>query len=98
MQIQEIQKAYSRHPQIKALGKCLEDETKRIISLSGLQGSAAPLAFASLPLATPQVMNRPYVFILDDEEQAGYFYHDLTQVLGDEDVLFFPSSFKRAVK
>ena len=98
MQIQEIQKAYSRHSQIKALGRCLEDETKRTISLCGLQGSAAPLVFASLPLAVPQAMSRPYVFILDDEEQAGYFYHDLVQVLGDEDVLFFPSSFKRAVK
>ena len=38
------------------------------------------------------------MFILDDEEQAGYFYHDLTQILGDEKVLFFPSSFKRAIK
>ena len=98
MQIQEIQKAYSRHPQIKALGRCLEDESKRSISLCGLQGSAASLVFSSLPLAAPQVMNWPYVFILDDEEQAGYFYHDMVQVLGDEDVLFFPSSFKRAVK
>ncbi len=97
MQIQEIQKAYSRHPRIKALGHCLQQE-KHVIVLTGLQGSAASMVFASLPLSVPQVMGRPYVFILDDEEQAGYFYHDLVQVLGDEQVLFFPSSFKRAVK
>ncbi|EXZ82233.1 transcription-repair coupling factor [Bacteroides fragilis str. B1 (UDC16-1)] len=31
-------------------------------------------------------------------EEAGYFYHDLTQVLGTERILFFPSSFRRSVK
>ncbi len=27
-----------------------------------------------------------------------YFYHDLTQILGTDNVLFFPSSYRRAVK
>ena len=40
----------------------------------------------------------PFVFILGDLEEAGYFYHDLTQVLGTERILFFPSSFRRSVK
>lgn len=40
----------------------------------------------------------PFVFILGDVEEAGYFYHDLTQILGTERVLFFPSSFRRAIK
>ena len=31
-------------------------------------------------------------------EEAGYFYHDLSQVMGDKQVLFFPSSYKRAIK
>jgi transcription-repair coupling factor (mfd) len=35
---------------------------------------------------------------LGDLEEAGYFYHDLTQILGTERVLFFPSSFRRAIK
>ena len=30
--------------------------------------------------------------------KRGYFYHDLTQVNGDEHILFFPSSYRRAVK
>ncbi len=38
------------------------------------------------------------VFILQDNDEAGYFYHDLTQILGTDDVLFFPSSYRRAVK
>ncbi len=39
-----------------------------------------------------------FLFILDDEEEAGYFYHDLTQMLGDRKVAFFPSSYRRAIK
>lgn len=38
------------------------------------------------------------VIILNDEEEAGYFYNDLKQLLGEEHVLFFPSSFRRAIK
>ena len=38
------------------------------------------------------------LFVLDDADEAGYFYHDLTQMLGQESVFFFPSSYRRAVK
>ena len=38
------------------------------------------------------------VFIIQDNDEAGYFYHDLTQILGTDNVLFFPSSYRRAVK
>ena len=38
------------------------------------------------------------VFVLDDADSAGYFYHDLVQMLDDQKVLFFPSSYKRAIK
>ncbi|MBO7271344.1 MAG: transcription-repair coupling factor, partial [Bacteroidaceae bacterium] len=31
-------------------------------------------------------------------EEAGYFYHDLVQITGEKGVLFFPSSFRRAMK
>jgi transcription-repair coupling factor (superfamily II helicase) len=36
--------------------------------------------------------------MLENAEDAGYFYHDLTQIQGAKDVLFFPSAYKRAVK
>ena len=38
------------------------------------------------------------IFVLQDAEEAGYFYHDLMQLMGTSDVLFFPSSYRRAVK
>lgn len=98
MEIQEIQSIYATHPQIKALGQTLQDDTVRTIFIDGLCASAAPLSFAALAEAVPQIAGRPFLFVLDDTEEAGYFYHDLTQLSGEESVLYFPSSFRRAVK
>ncbi|WP_303888766.1 transcription-repair coupling factor [Dysgonomonas mossii] len=39
-----------------------------------------------------------YLFVLNDLESAGYFYHDLNQILDSDKVLFFPSAYKRAIK
>ncbi len=53
------------------------------------------MLFASIAKKTPRTM----LFVLNDVEDAGYFYHDLTQILGDEEsILFFPSSYRRAIK
>ena len=98
MEIQKLQGIFARHPGVKALAAALQKDSAQNIRLSGLQGSSAPLVFASLVERAPQALNVPYVFVLDDEEEAGYFYHDLTRLLGDQQVLFFPSSYKRAIK
>jgi transcription-repair coupling factor (superfamily II helicase) len=94
MKIQELQSFFSKHPSVGKLRAALQRTELDVIQVNGLQGSAAPLVFSSLTNTMPSAC----VFILDDEEQAGYFYHDLTQVLDVEKVLFFPSSFKRAIK
>lgn len=83
---------------MKELGQLLSDNSIRRIHVQGLYTSAAPLAFSSLVVRFPEALNKPYLFILDDQESAGYFYHDVVQVLGDKDILFFPSSYKRSIK
>ena len=98
MDIQELQSLYARHRHVKALAKALLDESAKNIFVEGLCASAAPVVFSSLPVAAPQLAAHPYLFLMGDAEEAGYFYHDLVQILGDEQVLFFPSSFRRAVK
>ena len=98
MEIQKLQNIFARHPGVKALAQELQKDSSRTIQLAGLQGSSAPLVFAALAVKAPQVLNVPYVFVLNDEEEAGYFYHDLTRMLGEQQVLFFPSSYKRAIK
>ena len=94
MTITELQHQYACHPNVEALGKLLDDASVKHLFCGGLCASAASLFASVLVEKGPY----PYVFILSDLEEAGYFYHDLTQILGTERILFFPSSFRRAVK
>ncbi len=98
MDIQSIQTLIGRSAKIKALGRLLSDRGLREVRLEGLTASSAPLYFTSLAVRCTEVLVHPYLFIMDDEEQAGYFYHDLTQILGTQRVHFLPCSFRRAVK
>ena len=36
--------------------------------------------------------------VLNDLEEAGYFYHDLVQLTGGDGIYFFPSAYRRAIK
>ena len=95
MEIQKLQDNFAKHPGVKTLAMAL-NKNKDNIQLSGLQGSCAAMSFAAI--SSQMKGEFPFLFILDDEEEAGYFYHDLTQMMGQEQVLFFPSSYKRAIK
>ena len=94
MNIQELEKVYAKLPQVSALAQALGKSSLKTVFLEGLLASSAPMLFASL---SPKCKN-PLLFILQDAEEAGYFYHDLTQLMGDRQVLFFPSSYRRAIK
>lgn len=39
-----------------------------------------------------------YLCVLNDLEEAGYFYHDMVQLTGSNDIYFFPSAYRRAIK
>ena len=94
MTITELQQRYATHSNVEAISGLLKDPSVRTLFCGGLCASAASL-FSSVLVQRGEF---PFVFILGDLEEAGYFYHDLTQILGTEKVLFFPSSFRRAIK
>ena len=96
MTIQDLQQLYAHLPQVKALSKTLARNSSETIFLGGLLASSAPLFFSSLALTC----RRTVLFVLQDADEAGYFYHDLTQVMGADSgsVLFFPSTYRRAIK
>ena len=94
MDIQDIKQLYAKAPGTIALCKLLQENRGSNIFLQGQQASATPLLFAAVATEIKQT----FLFVLQDADEAGYFYHDLTQVMGTQNVLFFPSSFKRSVK
>lgn len=94
MTITELKHLYAAHPNVEGMSRLLENSSVRHLYCGGLCASAASL-FSSVLVDRRMA---PFVFILGDLEEAGYFYHDLTQILGAGRVLFFPSSFRRAIK
>ena len=94
MDIQGVLDLYAKSPQSAALAKVLGDKSVDTAYIGGASASAVPVLFASVARS----VGRLCLFVLDDAEEAGYFYHDLTQMLGNRDVLFFPSSYRRQVK
>ena len=94
MTLQDIAKLYGRSPQANALVYLLKKKSVHSLFLQGLVCSSASMFFGSMKAR----LRRSVLFVLDDADEAGYFYHDLTQMLGQESVFFFPSSYRRAVK
>lgn len=68
--------------------------TGKNVFLEGTCASFPALFFSCIRdrIDAPSVL-----FVLEDEQTAAYFYHDLCQILGDDGVCFFPSSYKRNI-
>lgn len=94
LEVQELLKIFAAHPQVTALNSLLNGNTPTNIFLKGLNGSGAAMTIASLFLKR----RGNYLCLLNDQEEAGYFYHDLIQLTGSNDIYFFPSAYRRAIK
>jgi len=87
-----LQQIFETHKNIPAIIDLLSKH--KDIYVKGLQGSSASMFATALFHKTDSC----YLFVLNDLESAGYFYHDLNQILDSDKVLFFPSAYKRAIK
>ena len=95
MEYKEIQQIYASHPGVTALMQLREEGSKKRVLLEGLFGSSAAMVLCGLKKNAPE---QTFLVVMNDAEEAGYFYHDLVQIIGENGVLFFPSSFRRAMK
>ena len=64
------------------------------LKISGLSGSSTSLVTASLFNQQPHTQ----LLVMNDADEAAYLYNDLKQMIPLEDVYYFPSSFKKAIK
>lgn len=94
MDIKDLTALFAKSKEAEALVETLCNQSVRTVFLDGLTASSAPVLFASVAERASSVC----LFVLNDAEEAGYFYHDLTQLVGQGSVLFFPSSYRRQVK
>lgn len=92
MTIQELSEEFMSPRRREALKKALGGEAA-IMSVYNLAGSAPAMMLGTLP---PQ--KTPTVVVGDSLDDAGYIYHDLSRLLGEDKVLLFPSGYKRDIK
>lgn len=90
MGIQEILEKYSQSESVQSLTKAMQAKSTKI-QAKGLIGSSD----AFIAVSSYTLQERPMVFILPTHEEASYFLSDLESLL-DKQVLFFPSSYRKA--
>ncbi len=66
-------------------------QSQNNVHVKGLVGSSLSFVISE---AFKQV-ERPFLLIFDDKEEAAYYLNDLEQLINDKDVLFYPGSYRR---
>lgn len=81
------------HPNSQFLDKRIDDGENRFF-LKGLAGSSSSMFCANFF----SVSKKSQFVVLNDKESAAYFFNDLRKFLKEDQVYFFPSSYKRSVQ
>ena len=79
MNLDEADLLFATPERIKTLTEKIDDKSIRRLQLRGLPGSAPAMLFARLPRR-----RIPWLIVADDPDSAGYLYHDLCQICGDD--------------
>ncbi len=90
MSKQNIANYYDQHDKVGQLITALQQGQKQI-EISNLVGSSLSYIISS---AFKKVEN-PFLLIFNDKEEAAYYLNDLEQLLGVNNVLFYPGSYRR---
>ncbi len=88
--ISHLLERYRKHPSVAQLVQALQAPQVRV-TLSGLTGTQAAFALA----ATVDRQTSTVLYIAENKEDAAYLLNDLQGILPEDEVHFFPDSFKR---
>lgn len=87
--ITSIQNRYEKSAKVNQIVESLTSAEQKI-HLKGLIGS-------SLSFVTQAIFSKtenPMLLILDEKEESAYFLNDLEQLINNQDVLFYPGSYR----
>ncbi len=82
---------YDNLPKTQQIATQLLEQNQIKIHLNGLLGSAVSFVLRAVFKKT----ELPFLVVLDNKEEAAYYLNDLEQMIGEQDVLFYPASFRR---
>lgn len=86
----EIQKRYNASSKVQSISQEITERGKKL-QLKGLVGSSISFVIESLFRKS----DLPFLLIFQDKEEAAYYLNDLEHLINKEDVLFYPSSYRR---
>ncbi len=81
---------FAQSSSARKLGEAIANSQQNI-AVSGLVGSSVSLVVAN----TFKALELPFLLIFNDKEEAAYHLNDLENLLGDQNVLFYPGSYRR---
>ena len=81
---------YDASAKLTRIAQNLETKGQKL-QFQGLVGSS--LSFVVRTLFKKSEL--PFLLVLSDKEEAAYYLNDLEQLVGEEDVLFYPGSYRR---
>lgn len=90
MSKEDIFQRYDSDPRVGLISSHLARQGNKI-HLKGLSGSALSFVVKSVF----QSAHLPFLLVFDDKEEAAYHLNDLEMMVGDQDVLFYPGSYRR---
>ena len=80
---------YEKSAKVNQIAEQINQSNQKI-HLKGLIGSSLSFVIKTLFSKT----DCPYLLILNDKEEAAYYLNDLEQLINDQDVLFYPGSYR----
>ena len=84
-------KIFDSSPKIQQIVDRLQEQNPVKLHLDGLIGSSISIVIQSLF----KKAEHPFLLVLNNKEEAAYYLNDLEQLIGEQDVLFYPGSFRR---
>ena len=91
MKIRDFIRIYKEDSFIQTIAEEIRPNEDKSIHLKGLVGSLDAVVAAAVYHTNKQTN----LFVLHDKEEAAYFHNDLQNLIGDKEVLLFPTSYKR---
>ena len=91
MKVTDFLKVYKNDGVVQTIAEAIKPNEDKVVKLKGISGSLD----AVLAAAIYGINHQNHLFVMHDKEEAAYFYNDLQNLLGNKEVLFFPTSYKR---
>ena len=85
-----VSSVYQKSAKVQLLANALEQRDTKI-NAKGLLGSALSFVIQSVF----EKSELPLLLLFNDKEEAAYYLNDLEQLINDQDVLFYPGSYRR---